>query len=149
MLSGSTDSHDELCTKVCLCVCSAVEWNRSLSRERAWQSGSAPEGPAVRGGGGAVGRWRKWSQYFSGQHVWEGREILLWVMRKLRQTRQITPYGINYPTLHICGGLGFFFCMSQFNECPVSILEGHLQYPTYLVFHSNITHVKLRQLVFI
>lgn len=38
--------------------------------------------------------------------------------------------------------------MSQFNECPVSILEGHLQYPTYLVFHLNITHVKLRQLVF-
>lgn len=44
-LSGSTDSHDELCSKVCVFVCvrgyAALDWNCSLSREGAWQSGRA------------------------------------------------------------------------------------------------------------
>lgn len=45
-------------------VCAAVDWNCSLGRERAGQSGLAAQEPAGSRGRREVGRWRKWIQRF-------------------------------------------------------------------------------------
>lgn len=84
-------------------------------------------GGSGRGGSGKMKKVE--SEFCSGQHVWEGREILPWVMRKLRQRHQITPYDINYPTLW-----GFFWV---FFACHSSM---SVLYPSWKDIY-NIPHI--------
>lgn len=81
------------CAPVCVCI--EADRNCSLSREKAWQSGSSAKRPAASSEGKGEGKWEHEESVvrgLSGRSLWEGRVISVWVMRKWRQRRQATPY---------------------------------------------------------
>lgn len=99
-LSGSTDNHDELCTKVCVCVCE-IAASAGKEHDKVGVLLRNQQAVAREGKKGSGKTWRKWIQRFEWESLWAGRVIWMWLMRKWRQRRQITPYDLNCPTLHI------------------------------------------------